>query len=149
MISQNIQTSNLKIIFEPKLSTAYGIPRYVVVDDSGKIIDDAQGCGFKSRGSAGRAIWYKFEGGKEKIENEIREQLKPTITILKPGKLYYLQCPDSTKAEDVLMLINVRFPKKIPGRFEYRFLTLHGEIISFGFRSDNNPYQFEEAEPWK
>lgn len=44
--------------------------RYVIVNDNGKIIDDAQGWGYKSKQKAAKAMWYKFSGGKQKIEEK-------------------------------------------------------------------------------
>lgn len=41
--------------------------RYVIVDDNGKIVDDANGWGYKSKQSASKAMWYKFKGGKQKV----------------------------------------------------------------------------------
>jgi hypothetical protein len=41
--------------------------RFVIVDDQGKIIDDAQGWGYKTKEKAHKAMWYKFKGGKQKI----------------------------------------------------------------------------------
>lgn len=40
--------------------------RFIIVDDNGKIIDDAQGYGFKSKQAAHKCYNYKFKGGKEK-----------------------------------------------------------------------------------
>jgi hypothetical protein len=40
--------------------------RYAIVDDTGVIIDDAQGYGYKNKPGAYRAMAYKFQGGKEK-----------------------------------------------------------------------------------
>ena len=44
--------------------------RFVVVDNDGKIIDDANGYGFKTALKAKKAMWYKFCGGKEKIQKQ-------------------------------------------------------------------------------
>ena len=38
--------------------------RYVIVDGNGKIVDDAQGYGYKTRQKAAKAMWWKFKGGK-------------------------------------------------------------------------------------
>ena len=40
--------------------------RYAIADATGKIIDDAQGYGYKSRQKAHIAISYKYQGGKQK-----------------------------------------------------------------------------------
>ena len=42
-----------------------------VVDfETGEIIDDAQGYGYKSQQKAAKAGWWKFKGGKGKTKNE-------------------------------------------------------------------------------
>lgn len=43
--------------------------------DNNEVVDDAQGYGYKDRKKAGRAMWYKFKGGREKISNG-KQQLK-------------------------------------------------------------------------
>lgn len=53
---------NLKIILKED--------RYVIVDKvTEKIIDDAQGYGYKTREKASKAMWWKFRGGKENSDN--------------------------------------------------------------------------------
>lgn len=54
---------NLKIILKED--------RYVIVDKvTEKIIDDAQGYGYKTREKASKAMWWKFRGGKENSDNK-------------------------------------------------------------------------------
>ena len=48
--------------------------RFGIFDDNGKLVDDAQGYGYKNEQSASKAMWYKFNGGKEKIKES--EKLK-------------------------------------------------------------------------
>ena len=55
----------MKIELKPKCDK-YS-PRFVIVDDNGKIVDDAQGYGYKTKQKVSKAMWYKFKGGKEKI----------------------------------------------------------------------------------
>ena len=41
--------------------------RYIIIDEnSGEILDDAQGYGYKDTQKAHKAMWWKFGGGKEK-----------------------------------------------------------------------------------
>jgi len=50
--------------------------RFIIVDDNNKIIDDAQGYGYKSKQKAYKAMNWKFKGGKQKKqikENEKRQ----------------------------------------------------------------------------
>lgn len=49
-------------------------PRYVIVDDEGKVVDDAQGWGYKSKQNAHKAMWYKFNGGKQKVAKSVSEK---------------------------------------------------------------------------
>lgn len=43
--------------------------RYIVVSlTTNKVIDDAQGYGYKTIQSAEKAMWYKYKGGKSKID---------------------------------------------------------------------------------
>ena len=50
--------------------------RYRIKDDDGNVIDDAQGYGYKTYQNAIKAKWYKFQGGREKLQdpNYIRER---------------------------------------------------------------------------
>lgn len=43
--------------------------RYLIKDDNGKIIDNANGYGYKTFANAQKAMWYKYGGGKNKIKN--------------------------------------------------------------------------------
>ena len=45
-----------------------------VITDNGKIIDDAQGWGYKTKEKARKAMWYKFKGGKEKIDQKEKDK---------------------------------------------------------------------------
>lgn len=50
--------------------------RYIILDDDGNVIDDAQGYGYKSFEKAKKALWYKFKKGKEKIKNDKKDSEK-------------------------------------------------------------------------
>ena len=56
------------------MSDKYDFPveetRYVIADDDGKIVDDAQGYGYKTKQNAMKAMWWKFKNGKRK-HNEL------------------------------------------------------------------------------
>ena len=49
--------------------------RYDIVSESGEIIDNAQGYGYKTYQSAQKAAWYKFKGGKQKTD-ALKKQAK-------------------------------------------------------------------------
>jgi len=57
----------MKVI--PKLNCDRFDPRFVIADDNGKIMDDAKGWGYKTQEKARKAMWYKFGGGKQKIDD--------------------------------------------------------------------------------
>jgi hypothetical protein len=45
--------------------------RFFIIDENtGEIIDDAQGYGYKDKQKATKAMWWKFNGGKEKKDGE-------------------------------------------------------------------------------
>jgi hypothetical protein len=48
--------------------------RWIIVSpDTSEILDDAQGCGYKSKQNAIKAGWYKFGGGKRKLDAATKE----------------------------------------------------------------------------
>jgi hypothetical protein len=51
----------------------FGNPgRFEIVNtETGEIIDNANGYGYKSKPNAYRAGWYKFGGGKKKVDNSV------------------------------------------------------------------------------
>ena len=71
--------------------------RYIIVDDDGTLINDAQGYGFKSKQAAHKWYSYQFNGGrqkhdltKSKIKNILSKCRKEGLeTKLKEVKEYY------------------------------------------------------------
>lgn len=59
--------------FKEKYEVKYwGNRRFAIfAKDSGEIVDNASGYGYKSQNSAEKAMWYKFGGGKEKKKKEL------------------------------------------------------------------------------
>ena len=54
---------------EDKYDFPFTETRYIVVSVStNKIIDDAQGYGYKTKQGAEKAMWYKFKDGKSKTK---------------------------------------------------------------------------------
>lgn len=39
------------------------VTRYAIADDTGKIVDDAQGYGYSTKQKANKALWWKFNNG--------------------------------------------------------------------------------------
>ena len=51
--------------------------RYMIIEkETKRIVDNAGGHGFKSFGAAKKAMWYRFEGGKQKIDSLKSEATK-------------------------------------------------------------------------
>lgn len=59
-----------------------GKTRYIILDDNNKLIDDAQGYGFKTKQAAYKCYAYKFKGGKEKDDRH-KNQVKKIVSIAK------------------------------------------------------------------
>lgn len=49
--------------------------RFVIVDEQGSVIDDANGYGYKSYRKGVKAMWYKFGGGKQKIDTAKQKRI--------------------------------------------------------------------------
>lgn len=62
-----------KVVLSEKLSEPYD-PRYVVVDENGKILDDAQGYGYKSIRNAHAAWSYKRKPPKQKAKEQAQKR---------------------------------------------------------------------------
>lgn len=65
--------SDFKVIEKvyPSREPESGIPpetRWVIVDENNKQLDDADGYGYKTKQNAIKAGWYKFQGGRNKID---------------------------------------------------------------------------------
>ena len=66
--------------------------KFVIVDKNDKVVDDAQGYGYTTKRKAEKASWYKFKGGKQKIDNEKKEGIefwKNNEEFAKDVKNYY------------------------------------------------------------
>ena len=63
--------------------------RYILINRSGDCIDDAQGYGYKSAEKARKAGWWKFKGGEEKINSEMKEAYEYWKDHLSYAKDYY------------------------------------------------------------
>lgn len=92
--------------------------RYIIVDDNGNVIDDAQGYGFRNRGKARNSSTYRNwkktgkvqkprkKNGIKKKEQKISRATKDTfITVIKSESL-------STEDEERYVIID-RFSRKV------------------------------------
>ena len=50
-----------------EMKNGYGL-RYAIADDNGKVVDDAQGWGYKTKDKASKAMWWKFKNGKKEYD---------------------------------------------------------------------------------
>lgn len=62
--------SNFKVIEKlyPSRGGRWPDPRWIIVDVNDKLLDDASGYGYKTKQNALKAGWYKFQDGKNKID---------------------------------------------------------------------------------
>jgi len=72
-------------------------PRFIIVDAEGKVVDDAQGYGYKSQHSAYKIINYRFKGGKQRKEQ--KEQAR---------NLWFKKYPEVRKAINDVYEINFK-----------------------------------------
>ncbi len=61
--------------------------RFQIIDENGKVIDTAQGYGYKSEHNAHKAASWKFNGGKEKSENS-KKEFKEWLKVEENKKFY-------------------------------------------------------------
>lgn len=47
------------------------VTRYAIADDTGKIVDDAQGYGYSTKQKANKALWWKFNNGQRICDNNV------------------------------------------------------------------------------
>lgn len=104
--------------------------RYIIINnETGEIIDEAQGYGYKSKRKAHKVIYYKYKRGREKLKQyeifwkshkEIATQLRETYSIwfkeISKGEI---------TTEDMLCELNHKFntdiPKHLLKHFELAF----------------------------
>ena len=99
--------------------------RFVIVDDAGKVVDDASGYGYKTYKKAIKAMWYKFGGGKAKIETATEKRRKFMKEY--PGlenfieELYMYNCKEFARGEyndkNVLVAIKDKIGVDMPKAF--------------------------------
>jgi hypothetical protein len=109
--------SDYKVIVMPKDEH-----RFVIADKDGKVVNDAQGYGYTSKGAASKAMWYHFGGGKSKIDSSKQAALKFWRENKEAAKelKYLFDCylkelaMDERSTQDVLDEVNDKFKIKIP-----------------------------------
>jgi hypothetical protein len=100
-------------------------PRFVITDDEGKIVDDAQGYGYKTKQNAYKAMNYKFQGGKQKKQQ--KDSIRKTFFKQHPGlekfidSVYEMNCKEifrgEVSEEDIKQEIKDKFGIDIPSKY--------------------------------
>ncbi len=109
----------------------YKASRYAIADRDNNIVDDAQGWGYKTRQSAQKAMWYKFKGGKKKI-NEQKIKLKAWLKNETNKKAYkyiknlievYIKeiARNETTMSDIYEIVEEEFNMEIPSYVKTEF----------------------------
>ena len=99
--------------------------RFAIADDSGKIVDNAQGYGYKTKKSASKAMWYRFGGGRQKmksISDRSKHFFKQNPKIKEfINDLYEINFKEIARGEvssgDILSCVNSEFNIKMPKEF--------------------------------
>lgn len=105
--------------------------RFAIANND-KIVDDAQGYGYKDRQRASRAMWYKFKGGREKIDlqkknlNSWRKKEDNNKIFNKINKLiesYYKEiCRGETIIKEIFEEIEKEFEIELPDFVKKEFI---------------------------
>lgn len=65
-----LKTKTFKLEIDATLGIYDHETRYIICAPDGTMLDDAQGYGYKTAQTAHKAAWYRFNGGKKKVDNE-------------------------------------------------------------------------------
>ena len=108
----------------------YKKQRFAIVDiETGEMLDDAQGYGYKTFQNANKAAWYKFKSGKDKISLiklklrlEYKEWLKTHEGILDDVNelfgIYFNEiAQDEMNANDIITKLENSWKIEIPKKF--------------------------------
>ena len=110
-----------EIVKEKKTEWEIEKKKYIIVDEvTGKIIDDAQGYGYKTKEKAYSAYNYKFAGGKQK-HSDYREFWKNRKEIAKFIDDFYLMwikeiARGEISEEEILEEVEKEFGEKVSKR---------------------------------
>lgn len=100
-----------------------GNKRFVIInEETGELLDDAQGYGYKTVESSNKAMWYKFQDGKLKLDtqrDESRKFFKDNPEILNYINLTYETHFNQTAFgqiynPELLDMVEKKFGIKIP-----------------------------------
>ncbi|MBI9014500.1 MAG: hypothetical protein JEZ08_19845 [Clostridiales bacterium] len=107
--------------------------RYVCIDEeTGEILDDAQGYGYKNKQKAYSAYNYKYGNGKKK-QNEYQEFWKEHKDVAKFinrfyemwfKEIYRGEVSDEDLIEEIEKEFNINISKALLKHYEYAFKTL-------------------------
>jgi hypothetical protein len=117
----------MKIVPFNDKSSEFFEKRFAIADDNGKIVDDAQGYGYKTAQKAHKAMWYKFGGGKQKIQS--KKDKKRSFLKQHPGLEKFIDniTEDNFKEiargevtdQDILDEIKEKFGVEMPKEYLY------------------------------
>jgi len=100
----------MKII--PKKDCNKRDQRFVIADDEGTVVDDAQGYGYKTKQKAYKAMYYKFQGGKQK-DKEKKTFFRKNLNIKEAiNKIYELNFKEIARGEITQKDIKEEIDKK-------------------------------------
>jgi hypothetical protein len=68
MMNYQLKSRQVRVVIDENFGIFDSQLRFDICDEAGKVIDDAQGYGYKSAQSAHKAASYKFKGGKQKAD---------------------------------------------------------------------------------
>lgn len=67
-MNYQLKSRQVRVVIDEEFGMFETQTRFDICDADGKVIDDAQGYGYKSAQSAHKAASYKFKGGKQKAD---------------------------------------------------------------------------------
>ena len=123
--------TNYKVVKSEKLSEAFD-PRFIIIDaDTGEIIDDAQGYGYKNAQKAHNAYHYKTKPKKKK--HQAQQQKQKVHTFCKKNKSF------------IRLLETLIFEAYKEGRQSEINLQFYKDMFKeHGFEEDQLPFTIKE-----
>lgn len=121
-MNYQLRSRDVRITIEEQLGIYDTQTRFDICDETGKVIDDAQGYGYKTAQAAHRAASYKFKGGKKKVDEAkaFWRQHKEFATKLSEAMEYSFKDPMSDEelvafaAECGVLSFNPKLIKWLP-----------------------------------
>lgn len=116
-MSNNIN-NNLKIVH-------WKNGRYIIINpETGEIMDDANGYGYKDETKASKVLWWKFKGGKDKVESDKLEYKKwlteDNNQEMIDKIILYMECyfKENITLDEILIDLKNEYNFKLPRKFK-------------------------------